>query len=136
MDSIKKFEKIIPVGEKTFAYQCENVDPILVLKGSLPFRSGREPYENEEKDKVSGYELRIHKHTSNSIVIELRKYRSDVVTQRIAHGKAINYVSYIFTTDFAFLVNQIFKNVEVNEYHDREAFPVQVQELMKTVYGR
>lgn len=134
MSDFKKFEKIIPVGDKNFAYQCENVDPILVLKGSLPFRSGREPYENEEKYRVSSYELRIHKHTSNSIIVELRKYRNDTVEQRKAKGRAITYECYSFTTDFAFLVNQIFKGVEIGEYHREEAFPREVEELMKTVY--
>lgn len=131
---VEKFEKIIPIGKQEFAYQCEDVSTVCVLSANMPSNNGSLPYPNDEKDKYSKYRLIIEKFTSNSITVTLEKYRSDTVKQRTEKGKAIIADRYTTTMSFSQLVNQIFKGVEVYNYSKEEAFPKEIQELMKTVY--
>ncbi len=108
LDNRKKFDKIIPVGKKEFAYQCEGIqlDTRFILSGFIPSKGGSQPYLNEEKDTIGRYELVIEKFTSNSFTVILYKYMKHS-NQRIG---------YETTFDFASFVNAIFKNVEVSEY--------------------
>jgi hypothetical protein len=107
-----KFQKIIPVGKQTYAYQCEDISLVLKLTGSIPHRSGSEPYANEEKDKLRDwhqYELEIYRHTSNAMTVQLRKFYKD--------GKIELYQT---TMSFADLANQIFKDWECSLYDETE----------------
>lgn len=130
------FENIIPVGKKNFAYQCENVETVCVITGRPPFRVGSEPYVNAEKDIVSGYELRIEKHTSNALNVTLIKRRSDTIDTRRKNGAAILEEKYFFTTDFAELVNQIFRGIKCDHVQETEAFPESVRQTMRTAYDK
>lgn len=115
MSDIVKFDKIIPVGKTQFAYQQENISLVLNIKGSIPWRGGNEPYPNEEKQllrEYEQYELEIHRHTGNSMIVNFRKFYKD--------GKV-----ELFTTTMSFsdLVNQIFHNCECNQIIEKEGKP-------------
>lgn len=130
----KKFEKIIPVGKKDFAYQCENVDTICAIRGSIPRGGGVQGYLNDEKDRIKGYELRIQKFTGNSLTVTLTKFRSDIRKQRERQGYAITEEKYQIGMDFAELVNQIFRGKEAMELFTEEHFPPEVCKEMKRAY--
>lgn len=110
MDDHLKFDKIIPVGPKKFAYQCEGIhmDTCFRMVGNMPWNGGKEPYVNAEKDTVSGYELRIEKFTGNSFTVTLYK------NKKVGKGR----IGYQTTFDFASFVNQIFNNIEVAEFEE------------------
>lgn len=136
MSDLVKFEKIIPVGPKQYAYQQEIIEikSMFSIKGYLPFRNGAKEYENAEKDKVSEYELVIEKFTGNSFTVTLYKTRKDTVDQRKTEGRAIIREGYQTTFDFASFVNAIFKNIEVFPFTDEEHFPKAIEDQMKNVY--
>lgn len=132
----KIHKKIIPIpdGERTFAYQEEPTRTVLVLRGHPPFRRGKEPYLNDEQDKISGYELRIENHTQNCLLVTLSKIRSDIREQRIENGEAIIRENFQFGISFAELVNKIFAGENVLEYQTTESLPDAIKTKMKTVY--
>ena len=114
MSDNKKFEKIIPVGRQRFAYQCENIGLVMKMVGNIPYRgSGSEPYPNEEKAllrEYGQYEFSVHKHTANSMIVELRKYYKD--------GKIELYWATMTFSDF---VNQVFCKVECSVMVEKES---------------
>lgn len=136
MSDLKKFDKIIPVGPKQFAYQQENIEikQRFSIIGHLPFKGGAKEYDNREKDIISEYELEIEKFTGNSFTVTLYKKRKDIVPQRIEEGKAILRMGYQTTFDFASFVNAIFKDTEVMEFFEEEHFPQHIEEEMKKAY--
>src|SRR6185369_765136 len=107
--------KIIPIGEKTYAYQDEPVQAVVVLKGRIPRQRGKQEYLNDEKDKIDKYELKIENHTANSLIVTLSKFRTDIVEQRKENGEAIKIEHFQFGISFAELVNKIFEGQEVLE---------------------
>lgn len=133
-----KFEKIIPVGTKKYAYQQENIEikSMFSIKGYMPHRGGREEYENAEKDKISEYELVVEKFTGNSFTVTLYKTRKDTVDQRVAEGRAIIREGYETTFDFASFVNAIFKDTPVMPFLEEEHFPERIKDEMKKVYQK
>jgi hypothetical protein len=112
MSDLKKFNKIIPVGKQEFAYQNEDVSLMMKIVGSVPRRHGSQPYHNEEKEELRGYneyEFELCRHTGNSMVVSFRKFFKD--------GTVILYTTVMSYSDF---INQIFKNYRVSEIIEKE----------------
>lgn len=128
----QKFEKIIPVGKKKFAYQNENIGmgSPLVLAGYLPSKSGNEPYLNDEKDTLDErrpYLLTVERFTGNSVEVMLVK--------RFKDGSKRCYYTGM---SFADLVNQIFRDVEVgeSEYETSDTQKVEVPHYDEFAFGK
>ena len=103
----------IPIGKQKFAYQCENVsfEPVagkINIRAWIPSGRGKEPYPNEEQDKVAYYNLEIGRFTANAIEI--------IFTKRFKDGAEETYLRNV---SFAQLVNEIFldhpANIWINE---------------------
>jgi hypothetical protein len=112
MDYIEKCPRPIPIGKQKFAYQCENIviEPLFGsanLRAFIPHNAGKEPYPNDEKDLVAHYDLKIEKHTANSIGVSLTKKYKD--------GSELVYDTTMSFADFA---NQLFTNFPVNLFRN------------------
>lgn len=110
MTFIEKLRKPIPVGRQDFAYQCENIsiEPSfgeMLMRGYVPFKGGKEPYDNLEKDSIEHYELNLKRFTGNSLSVSLLKKFKD--------GSEVEYDT---TMSFSFLVNRIFDGLPVTMY--------------------
>jgi hypothetical protein len=108
MDYQEKCQKPIPIGKQLFAYQCENVsmEPVsgsINIRGWKPFKSGKEPYPNDEKELIDYYDLRIGRFTGNSIEIFFTKNFKDK-SQEL----------YLTNVSFSELVNRLFAGHPVN----------------------
>lgn len=109
MDSYQeKCPKPIPIGVQKFAYQCEDLtlEPLfgtINIRGYIPFKGGKEPYPNLEKDIIAHYDLKIGRFTSNALEITFVKRFKDA-------GEEI----YSVTVSFSDLVNRIFGNNPAN----------------------
>lgn len=114
MSDIQKFKNIIPIGKQEYAYQCEGIKQVFQIEGFPPHRSsGKEPYNNAEKDQVFRYEFEIERFTGNSLTVSLRK---------IFHSKPnqeVKTILYQRSMSFSEFVNQVFAGVEVNAYENQ-----------------
>lgn len=123
---------IIPqVDKRQYAYHDETAYPGAYIRSYPSERS----LDREERKKYSEYEFTITKHTDNSMIVNLKKHRRDIVEQRREKGKAILCENYQRILSFGELMNLIFSE-GCPVYLDEEAFPVEVVELMKTFYPR
>lgn len=121
---------IIPqVDKRQYAYHDENAYPGAYIRSYPSERS----VDRDERKKYSEYEFTITKHTDNSMIVNLKKHRRDIVEQRRENGKAVLCENYQRIISFGELMNRIFGE-GCAVYLDDEAFPVEVVELMKTLY--
>jgi hypothetical protein len=102
----------IPIGKQKFAYQCENISLVPVIdsiniRGWVPFKGGKEPYPNEERDKIDSYDLRIGRFTGNSMEIILTKTFKD-------RSREV----YLTNVSFSDLVNRIFTGNPANIFQE------------------
>lgn len=103
-------QKPIPIGVQRYAYQCENIalEPIhgaISIRGYIPFKGGKEPYPNDEKDVIEYYDLRIERFTSNAIEVSLLKRFKD----------GTEYL-YLTNVSFSDLANRIFEGNPANHW--------------------
>lgn len=116
MDYTDKCPKPIPIGLQKFAYQCEPItmEPIhgaISIRGYKPSPAGKEPYPNEEKDKVAYYDLKIERFTGNAITLSLIKSFIDGSEE-----------IFLTTVSFSDLANRLFENNPANNW--KHAAPV------------
>lgn len=107
MNDIKKLEQVIPIGKQEYAYQCENTSHIFRLEAFVPLGGGKEPYPNTEVKEVWKYDFELQRHTGNSFIVTLRKFRNDHQVE-------------LFTTTMSFsqFVNQVFRQTECNVFFE------------------
>lgn len=114
MDYTEKCDKPIPIGTQRYAYQCENIsiEPVrnaVSIEGYIPSNKGKEPYPNIEAELIEKYEIKIERHTGNSISVSfVKRYKDKTQTE------------YLTTISFSELVNRIFKGFPANVWR-REA---------------
>lgn len=108
MDYTENCERPIPIGNQRFAYQCENIsiEPVrnaVSIEGYIPRNKGTEPYPNAEADLIDKYELKIERHTGNSMAISfIKKYKNKAEKE------------YLTQVSFSDLVNRLFEGHPAN----------------------
>jgi hypothetical protein len=110
MSDIKQFQQIIPMeGKQKFAYQCGHVSHAYQMRMMTAAVShGSEPYPNGEKKEVFEYIFEISRHTSNAINVTLtKKYNASDEREETVYSTTVSFEEF---------VNQVFRNVPVNEW--------------------
>jgi len=128
-DDRHKGDVIPKVEDRQYAYHNENAYPGAYIRSYPSDRSN----DIAERKKYSEYEFTITKHTDNSMTVNLKKHRADIVEQRRENGKAVLYENYQTILSFGELMNRIFgEGCQV--YLDDEHIPDAVAEFMKGIY--
>lgn len=118
------------------AYQDEHCTPGCYIE-AYPRRrdnvDGRNVPFNDPK--YFKFEFILHKHTDNSMTIELRAHLngSETIRQRKEQGYATKYEIYQTTLSFGELMNRIFAP-GCQVFSEDEGFPEEVKEVMKKAY--
>ena len=130
MDDRHTGDVIPKVEDRQYAYHDENAYPGAYIRSYPSERS----VDRAERKKYSEYEFTITKHTDNSMVVSLKKHRTDIVEQRRETGQAILCENYQTILSFGELMNRIF-GAGCDVYLEDESLPAAVMELMKAFYS-